>query len=156
MFDSAFICFSMPSSWSRNHQALPNCILPGTEPSWKMPMIVVEQLVVARVQVVDDGLRQLSVRVQAIEEARQRLALREVADRVVAGVGPEHAHRARAVVAHGAQVELLHPAARVIHHREVVAAARSATSRSRSGDSALPARALAKIASASRSVYGAA
>ena len=38
--DSAFICFSMPSFWSKNHQPLPNCIFPGTEPSWKLPIIV--------------------------------------------------------------------------------------------------------------------
>ena len=30
----------MPSFWSMNHQALPNCILPGKLPSWKLPSMV--------------------------------------------------------------------------------------------------------------------
>jgi hypothetical protein len=29
----AVICRSIPSRWSLNHQAEPNCTLPGTEPS---------------------------------------------------------------------------------------------------------------------------
>ena len=40
MFASTRIWASMPSSWSRNHQAEPHCIFPGTLPSWKLPIIV--------------------------------------------------------------------------------------------------------------------
>ena len=109
-------------------------------------MIVASSSLSARVQVVDDGLGELSLGVQAVEEARQRLALREVADGVVAGVGAERAHRARAVVAHGAQVELLHPAARVVHHREVVEQRRAQLLDLARATAPGRARALAKIA----------
>ena len=40
MFASARIWASIPSSWSRNHQAEPYCIFPGTLPSWKLPIMV--------------------------------------------------------------------------------------------------------------------
>jgi hypothetical protein len=40
MFARALICHSIASFWSRNHQPLPNWILPATEPSWKLPAIV--------------------------------------------------------------------------------------------------------------------
>ena len=39
-FDRVLICDSIASFWSRNHQPLPNCILPGIELSWKLPIIV--------------------------------------------------------------------------------------------------------------------
>src|SRR6185312_2303639 len=38
--ERASICLRMPSSWSRNHQALPSCIFPGVVPSLKLPMTV--------------------------------------------------------------------------------------------------------------------
>src|SRR5690606_13308686 len=40
IFDRAFICCSIPSFWSRNHQPVPYCIFPGNEPSLKFPVIV--------------------------------------------------------------------------------------------------------------------
>src|SRR5690606_40787669 len=40
ILDSALICLVIPSFWSRNHQADPNWILPGTEPSLKLPIMV--------------------------------------------------------------------------------------------------------------------
>ncbi len=94
---------------------------PGAEPSWKMPMIVGEQLVVARVQVVDDRLGELSRRVEPIEEAHQRAR----------PAGSRRSRRSRCsgpsariprvlLLRMRAEVELLHPAARVIHHGEVV------------------------------------
>ena len=39
LLESASICFFMPSFWSRNHHAEPYCILPGMEPSWKLPIM---------------------------------------------------------------------------------------------------------------------
>ena len=38
--ERTLICHSMASFWSRNHQPLPNWILPAMEPSWKLPIIV--------------------------------------------------------------------------------------------------------------------
>src|SRR5690606_22641797 len=40
ILDSALICLVIPSFWSRNHHADPNWILPGTEPSLKLPIMV--------------------------------------------------------------------------------------------------------------------
>ena len=37
--ESTFNCFSMPSFWSKNHQAAPYCILPATFPSLKLAAI---------------------------------------------------------------------------------------------------------------------
>ena len=118
--ESASICLRMPSSWSRNHQALPSCIFPGARAVVEAADDGGERLVVGGVQVVDDGLGQLAGRVQAIEKARQRDRLREVGDGVVAGVGAERGHPARAGVAQRAEVELLRPAAPVVQHRQVV------------------------------------
>ena len=39
--ESASIWRLIPTSWSRNHQPEPNCILPGTEPSLKLYAMVI-------------------------------------------------------------------------------------------------------------------
>ena len=89
MFASTRICASIPSSWSRNHQAEPHCIFPGTRPVLEVADHRGHQLVVGGVQVVEDRLRELVGLVEAVEEARERPRLLEVADRVEAGVGAE-------------------------------------------------------------------
>src|SRR5690606_32109518 len=40
IFDKVLSCFSIPSFWSRYHQPEPNCTLPFTDPSLKLPIIV--------------------------------------------------------------------------------------------------------------------
>ena len=79
-----------------------------------------EQRVVARVEVVEDGLRELIRVVEPVEEARERPGDLEVADRIEARVRPERPAHPRVVVAEGAEMELLNPAAGVIEQRELV------------------------------------
>ena len=69
-----------------------------------------ERVVVGRVQVVDDRLRQRVVLLEAIEIPAERVNLRQIADRVVAGVAAERLQRARVRVAARAEVQLLRPA----------------------------------------------
>src|SRR5690606_4735209 len=57
-----------------------------------------------------DGLRQRALAVEQVEVRAERLGLRIVADRVVAGVAAELAHRTPARVAPRAEVQLLRPA----------------------------------------------
>ena len=78
------------------------------------------QLVVARVQVVEDRSREPPLAVEAVEEPRQRSRHLEVADRVGAAVGAQQVPQARRGVSKRAQVVLLHPAAVVVHEGEPV------------------------------------
>ena len=77
------------------------------------------QLVVARIEVVDDGLRKAVVAVEHVEEFRHLPADREVADRVEARIGTQPAEHAAVVVADGAVVELLGPAGLMVHRGEL-------------------------------------
>ena len=65
-------------------------------------------------------LRQAALAVEAVEEARQRLGVAGIADRVAAGVGADPAHQPAVGVAQRAEVELLDPAAGVVHARALV------------------------------------
>ena len=40
ILDKVFICFSMPSFWSKNHHPEPNCTFPLMLPSLKLPIMV--------------------------------------------------------------------------------------------------------------------
>ena len=57
--------------------------------------------------------------VQAVEELRERAGDFEIADRVAADVRAELVEEARVVVAEGAEVELLDPAAFGVHQGEL-------------------------------------
>ena len=108
--ESALSCHSIPSFWSRNHQPLPNWILPGDRAVLEVADHRRERVVVGGVEVVDDHLRQRVLAVEPVEVATERLDLRPVADRVDAGVGAERLQARRVVVAERAEVELLGPA----------------------------------------------
>ena len=72
--------------------------MPGTRAVLEVADHGGEELVVAGVEVVEDRLGELVLRVEAVEEARQRRGLREVADRVEAGVGAEASAQPRVFV----------------------------------------------------------
>lgn len=76
------------------------------------------RVVIGGVEVVNDGFGQVTTRVESIEVARQILRLRPVADGVEASIGTEVLKTARVVVALGADVKLLGPAAFSIEFAE--------------------------------------
>ena len=93
--------------------------------AWARPILEIPQhgchhLVVGWIQVVKDGLAKLLGGIQPIEKTPEGRGLRVVADGIEAGVGTQGAHDARAVVAHGPQVKLLRPAARMVHEGALV------------------------------------
>ena len=106
-----------------------------------------EELVVARVQVVEDRLGQLIALVEAVQEAASAARLLEVADGVAAHVRARaSARQARVDVALGAQVELLHPSALVVHQGQAVEQRRLAAPARRRASSARPARSASNVA----------
>ena len=71
-----------------------------------------EDVIIGRVQVVENGARQFADPVQRTEKASQRLGMRVVADGVASGIGPEQVHEPGIGVAESSDVELHGPAAR--------------------------------------------
>ena len=69
-----------------------------------------EGVVVHRVDVIEDGLRQGALLVEAVQEIAERIGLPPVAHGVEAGVGPDLLQQAGVVAAAGAQVQLHGPA----------------------------------------------
>jgi len=78
------------------------------------------QVVVSRVEVVDDGFGQLVGRIQSVQELAHGLGYGEVADGVEAGIGAQFGEKATVVVADSAVMQLLGPAFFVVHDGEFV------------------------------------
>ncbi len=67
-------------------------------------------VVVHRIEVVEDGLRQVAGFIQVAQEAGQAANLREVAHHITAGIGADQAQQAAVHIAQGVQVQLHGPA----------------------------------------------
>ena len=97
--------------------------LAGNRAVLKIPDHRGKHIVVRRIQIVDDRLGQQVVGIQFVQIGRERLGLREVADGIKACVRPKLREQADVVVAQGAEVKLLRPAAFGVemaeeHHHE--------------------------------------
>src|SRR4029077_9124237 len=79
-----------------------------------------QDLVVPRVQAVEDRLGELVRAVQAVEEAGEGPRLLEVADGIETRVGAQREPQTGVVVAQGAEMELLYPAAGVVEESQTV------------------------------------
>ena len=66
-----------------------------------------EQIIIRRVQVVDDRLRQRILLIQPIQITRERLRLRKIPDRIEPRVRTDLLHQARVVIPHRAEMQLL-------------------------------------------------
>ncbi len=140
---------SMPSFWSRNHQAGPSCILPGTRAVLEAGEQGGEHLGVARVDVVEDGLGQVAGGVERVQETDQGLGVGAVAHRVVAGVGPQGGEHRVVGVAQGADPHLHGPALLAVEPAELEQQGGGQLVAFEPGDSAAPARSRPKLASIS-------
>ena len=69
-----------------------------------------EDVIVRRIEVVDDGLGQRIFPVEAVQIGGQRAGLRKIADGIEAGVRAKLFEQAGVVVAQRAEVKLLGPA----------------------------------------------
>ena len=69
-----------------------------------------EEIIVPRIDVVEDHARELIAAGEGIEEGDKAVALRAIADRIETAIGAECVGHARTDVAEGAEVELLGPA----------------------------------------------
>ena len=82
-----------------------------------------EGVVVRRIQIINDRLRQQVVGIQLVQIRRERLRLRKIADGIEARVRSELLEQAVVVIAQRAEVKLLRPAALGVemaeeHHHE--------------------------------------
>src|SRR5258706_7574586 len=79
-----------------------------------------EQVIVAGVEVVEDRLLDLAGLLEAIEKSGQWPSHFKIADGVESGIPADRSQLACVVVAHGAEVKLLDPAAGVVHDGETM------------------------------------
>ena len=70
-----------------------------------------EDVVIRRIEIVEDGLGQAIVGIEAVQVGGQGLGLREIADGIEAGVGSELGEETAVVIAQRTEVELFDPAA---------------------------------------------
>ena len=79
-----------------------------------------DNLVVGRIDVIENRFGQPVVAIQAVEELYHRLRAEKVADRIETGIRSERLEHARVVVSQYAVVELLGPAFFVVHQSELM------------------------------------
>ena len=122
ILESVFSCLVIPSFWSKNHQALPHCILPATEPSLKLPIMVA-------ISSLSAGLRLYKMVFASLFPSS---SLSKNVDKALpCGKSPMESQPVSApswfssraiIVAQGTQVILLHPSFLPVPYRQTAAA----------------------------------